>query len=210
MCFHSKQSKDAQTLEKRYNATIEKPAMLNSGDFNGFEHPHCAVITNNNQQQIQFSQWGLLPQWAKDKELQNSTLNAKFETIHEKSSFKNYSSQRCLIPADGFYEWQWLDSRGKQKLKYLLHLPGNELFSFAGLWNVWNNPTDGSALHTFTILTTEANALMSEIHNSKKRMPMILTPDIEKDWLNTGHIELLNDYLQAKPLGAVSEQLSVF
>ncbi len=210
MCFHSKQSKDAQTLEKRYKAKLENPELFKTGDVNGFEHPYCAIITNDKQEIIQFSQWGLLPDWAKDKSIQNSTLNAKIKTIHEKPSFKNSTSQRCLIPADGFYEWQWLDPKGKKKQKYLIHLPGEELFSFAGLWNSWKDNQTGKTFHTYTILTTEANALMSVVHNSKKRMPVIINPKAEKEWLDNGKLEMYNDFLQADPLKSPQEQLGLW
>jgi len=210
MCFHSKQSKDAMTLEKRYKAKIENPELFNTGDVNGFEHPYCAIITNERQEVIQLAQWGLLPDWAKDKSLQNSTLNAKIETIHEKPSFKSSVSQRCLIPADGFYEWQWLDPKGKKKQKYFIHLPGDELFSFAGLWNKWTDTQTGKTFHTYTILTTVANALMEVVHNSKKRMPVIINPNAEKDWLENGILQMYNDFLQADQLKSVAEQMNLW
>ena len=212
MCFHSKQSKDAQTLQNRYNARLAEPELFMTGDFNGFSHPYCTIITNDKQEIIQLAQWGLLPDWAKDKSLQNNTLNAKLETIGEKPSFKNYQSQRCIIPADGFYEWQWLDPSGKKKQKYLVHLPDDPLFSFAGLWNQWRDVNTGAVFHTYTILTTEANALMSVIHNSKKRMPVILNPDAEKAWLDKGELRMVNDQLIADKLREPGEvtQLELF
>lgn len=210
MCFHSKQSKDAQTLEKRYKAKIAQPDTFKTGNMNGFEHPFCPVITNKEPEIIQLAQWGLLPTWAKDKNLQNNTLNAKLETIHEKPSFKASITQRCLIPADGFYEWQWLDSKGRQKQKYLLSIANDELFSFAGLWNTWIDNQTGQSVQTYTILTTQANDLMALIHNSKKRMPVIIDPQAENDWLNTGAIALYNDKLQATILHAAKDQLSLW
>lgn len=200
MCFHSKQSKDAQALEHRYNAKLENPELFREGDFNGFSHPYCAIITNDKQEIIQFAQWGLLPDWAKDKTIQKSTLNARLETIHEKPSFKASQGKRCLIPADGFYEWQWLDPEGKNKQKYLIHMPGEALFSFAGLWNCWTDKNTGETFHTYTILTTQANELMSKIHNTKKRMPVILRPDMEKEWLTNGQLGLWNDELVAEKI----------
>jgi putative SOS response-associated peptidase YedK len=212
MCFHSKQSKDAQTLQNRYKAELLRPELFVSGDFNGFSHPWCAIITNDRQEVIQMAQWGLLPDWAKDKTLQNNTLNAKLETIAEKPSFKNYQSQRCLIPADGFYEWQWLDPAGKKKQKFLLRLPDDPLFSFAGLWNHWHDRSTGETFNTYAILTTEANALMAIVHNSKKRMPVILCPEAEKEWLDRGELHLFNDQLIADPLRepGMATQLELF
>lgn len=198
MCFHSKQSKDAQTLENRYKAKMLEQELFQTGDFNGFTHPYTVIIANNKQEILQFAQWGLIPDWAKDKSIQKSTLNARLETIHEKPSFKASQSKRCLIPADGFYEWQWLDPKGKKKQKYLVHMPDHELFSFAGLWNEWTDKTTGEKFHTYTILTTQANDLMSKVHNSQKRMPVILRPDMEKAWLNNGQLGLWNDELVAE------------
>jgi len=91
-----------------------------------------------------------------------------------------------MIIADGFYEWQWLDKKGKEKQKYLITLPGEELFSYAGLWSRWVNLETGEIVKSYTIITTEADQLMSEIHNSKKRMPVILTRENENEWMN-GH-----------------------
>ena len=200
MCFFSRQSKDALTLEKRYRAKMENPEQFRVGDFNAFAHPLVPIISNEKEDLLQFSQWGLIPYWAKNSEIQKSTLNARLETIKEKPSFRNSLSKRCIIPSDGFYEWQWLDPKGKQKQKYLLHFPDDALFSLAGLWNIWTDPITGTNIHTFTILTTAANQLMSVIHNTKKRMPIIIHPDSEKDWLQQGSIKLYNDALIADVL----------
>lgn len=209
MCFFSKQTKDAQSLENRFKAKIENPEYFQKGDFNGFTHPICPIVSNDKVEIFQFAQWGLIPDWSKDKSLQNSTLNAKIETIHLKPSFKNYISKRCMIPADGFYEWQWLDLKGKQKQKYLLHLPDDDLFAFAGLWNEWHDYLTGESIQTYTILTTEANVLMSKIHNSKKRMPVIIHPKSEKEWLRGGNLEMFNDKLIAKRVEPL-EQLNLW
>jgi putative SOS response-associated peptidase YedK len=104
------------------------------------------------------------------------------------------------VPADGFYEWQWQDSKGKNKQKFFMHLPDEALFSFAGLWNEWQNQVTGEYYHTYTILTTEANELMAKVHNSKKRMPVIISPQTEMDWLKGGKLSLYNDFLLADAL----------
>jgi putative SOS response-associated peptidase YedK len=135
---------------------------------------------------IDFLHWGLIPIWAKDDSIRQNTLNAKIETLSEKPAFKDNVKNRCLIIADGFYEWQWLDKKGKEKQKYLITLPGEELFAFAGLWSRWVNIETGEIVKSYTIITTEANSMMCEIHNSKKRMPVILTRENENEWL-TGH-----------------------
>lgn len=211
MCFHSKQSKDAQALEKRYQAKFDDASLLKTGDFNGFQHPSMAVISNIEPAKFQFFQWGLIPHWASDASNQKNTLNARMETINEKSSFRNYTQQRCLIPSDGFYEWKWLDSKGKSKQKYLLHLPGEAIFSLAGLWSSWTERSSGKSLYTFSILTTAANELMSEIHNTKKRMPVIIDPSAENEWLRSGETIICNHMLQARKINEQAfEQLSLF
>jgi len=119
------------------------------------------------------------------------------ETLDQKPSSKPSISKRCLIPADGFFKWKWLEPKGKAKQKYFLSLPGEEAFAFAGLWNSWHNKSTGEILNTYTIITTAANQLMSEIHNTKKRMPVILNPETGNDWLNGGDLTMQNDLLMA-------------
>lgn len=197
MCFHSKQSKSAQELEHRFKAKIENADQFQSGIYNGFQFPKTPVITNSNREIIQFFQWGLIPFWAKDDSIKKITLNARIETIAEKPAFRNSVNNPCLIPADGFYEWQWLDEKGKQKQKYELKLPDNELFAFAGLWSEWTDKQTAEVLKTYTILTTQANDLMRKIHNTKKRMPVILRQENENSWLNGQELKTQNERLVA-------------
>jgi putative SOS response-associated peptidase YedK len=185
MCFHSKQGKDAQTLENRFKAKLKSNELTVTSDrFNGFTYPKTPVITNQNKQEIQLFNWGLIPSWAKDESFRSSTLNARIETIKDLPSFKNNVKNRCLILTDGFYEWKWLDEKGKEKQQYLISLPDDEPFAFAGIYSEWTNKNSGELLQTYSIVTTEANPFMAEIHNTKKRMPVILTPQNENDWLN--------------------------
>ena len=185
MCFNTRQSKRQEQLEKRYNAKMEKRLQYNiSIQFNGFSHPETPVITNKDTGIIELYKWGLIPHWAKDITIRKNTLNARIETINQKPSFRDAVKNRCLVLVDGFYEWQWLDPKGKNKQKYLITFPNDEVFSLAGLWSEWTDKLTGEILNTYTILTTEANELMSQIHNSQKRMPVILSPNNETDWLN--------------------------
>ncbi|MCX6369474.1 MAG: SOS response-associated peptidase, partial [Armatimonadetes bacterium] len=123
--------------------------------------------------------WGLVPFWAKDTAIASKLINARSETVQEKPSFKHaLSRRRCLIPADGFYEW---DRKTKQPTHFRVR--GGELFAFAGLYEEWQAP-DGSSLRSCTVLTTQANALVAPIH---ERMPVILqTQDDEAIWLEVG------------------------
>ena len=190
MCFYSRQTKKAVELINRYNARIVNELQFEmANEYNGFNFPKTPVITNQNNSIIEHLQWGLIPFWAKDDSIKQYTLNARIETLSEKPSFRESIKNRCLVIADGFYEWQWLDTKGKKKQKYLITLPNEELFSFAGLWSQWVNKETGEVVKSYTIITTEANTLMSEIHNSKKRMPVILTRENETEWINGQDIQ---------------------
>ena len=155
------------------------------------------LVWENGQNVLKEMRWGLIPGWSKDEKIGDKLTNARSETITEKQSYKRpFEKQRCLIPADGFYEWQWLDPKGKNKQKYLITRPDDEAFALAGLWNQWTDKTTGEILNTYTILTKEANELMAEIHNSQKRMPIVLSQNNEMDWLtgkevSTEDIELI-------------------
>ena len=202
MCFFYKPVKEPKKLEARFDAKIINEPMLDFFEtptdvYNGFSHPFLPVITNKEPDKIQFFEWGLLPKWAKDKKFQANTLNARLETLSEKPSFRNVLGNRCLVPAEGFLEWQWQDPKGKEKVKYLLEISGSPIFAFAGLWSEWVNENTGKIIPTYTIITTEANELMAKIHNTKKRMPVILHPDFEKNWLEEGTINMWNDNLKA-------------
>lgn len=197
MCFHSKQSKSAQELQNRFKAKFKNDTLFQPTIYNGFQFPKTPVITNKQTDIIQLFDWGLIPFWAKDDSIKKMTLNCKIETAHQKPSFRNVINNRCLVLADGFYEWQWLDEKGKQKQKYELTLPENEAFAFAGLYSEWLDKSTGELRNTYTIITTEANQLMSKIHNTKKRMPVIIATDNEQDWLHGHDLKMQNDRLIA-------------
>ncbi|RNI24161.1 SOS response-associated peptidase [Rufibacter latericius] len=153
------------------------------------------VITSQEPDKVQHFSWGLLPSWAREKELGLRPINARMETILEKPSFRKLiGSKRCLIPADSFYEWKRV---GKTKTPYRILLRNEQLFTFAGLWDAWVDRSTGEVLHTFTVITTEPNELMAGIHN---RMPVILHPEEERIWLSgTDDIKLLAELLKPYP-----------
>lgn len=191
MCFHSKQTKSALEVENRFKAKIEDLTIFNPQEnINGFTFPNAPIITNEKRNSIQHYHWGLIPSWSKDDDIQKMTLNARIETIEEKPAFKNAINKRCLVIANGFYEWQWLDSKGKNKIKYEIGIENEDLFAFAGLYSNWVNHVSGEIKNTFTIVTTEANEIMSKIHNIKNRMPIILKKEDEEKWL--GHTPINN------------------
>lgn len=159
------------------------------------------------ERELVMMRWGLVPFFAKSiadfKGL--STINARAETITTSATWRGpFKSRRCLIPADGFYEWKKLDPRTKQP--YAINVTRQQPFAFAGLWDAWKDP-DGGWLQSFSIITTEANELMAPIHN---RMPVILHPPDYKRWLDRNNdfpelppIDLLRTYpteeMQASP-----------
>jgi putative SOS response-associated peptidase YedK len=122
--------------------------------------------------------WGLVPGWSRDTTRAARMINARSETVGEKPSFREaFGSRRCLVVADGFYEWRTV---GRQKIPTHFQLLGGEAFAFAGLWESWR-PPEGDPLETFTILTTEANALVEPVHH---RMPVILMREFFSHWLD--------------------------
>jgi len=138
------------------------------------------VITRNSPNRAEEMRWGLVPFWAKDPSIGNKMINARAETIAEKASFKwSFKKKRCLIPANGFYEWK---KEGKTKQPYLIHRQDGKPFAFAGLWSTWVDKEHGGVpLETFTILTTDPNDLMRPLHN---RMPVIVDPENFDLWLD--------------------------
>ncbi len=124
--------------------------------------------------------WGLVPSWAKDRDVGSSLINARSETVSEKPSFRNaFRTRRCLIPADGFYEWK---AEGGTKQPYRMTLGNGGGFAFAGLWERWEASADRLPLETFAIITTIANSLLQPIHH---RMPVILDEADHDAWLDT-------------------------
>lgn len=185
MCFHSKQTKLALEVENRFKAKIDRPnEFIRQEHINGFDFPKTPVITDEQPEVITHFNWGLIPSWAKDEGIRKFTLNAKIETLDEKPSFRNSVNKRCLVIANGFYEWQWLDSKGKNKRKYEIGIGNDDLFAFAGIYSEWVNQNTGEIINSYAIVTTEANHLMAEIHNIKKRMPVILKKEDEANWLS--------------------------
>lgn len=127
---------------------------------------------------LRLMRWGLVPYWAKDPRIGNKMINARAETLGQRPAFKHLlSSNRCLVLADGFYEW-FKDGRTKTPMRFVLQ--SEAPFAFAGLWDRWRQ-ADDKILYSFTIITTEPNALVGQIHN---RMPAILRPEDEGHWLD--------------------------
>lgn len=142
------------------------------------------VVTNNGENRLDIFTWGLVPFWAKDPSIGSRMINARAETISEKPSFRNaFKRRRCLILADGFYEWQKIPNT-KVKIPTYIRMKDRVPFAFAGIWEDWHSP-DGSQILSTTIITTEPNELVKPIHN---RMPVIL-PEVDYEtWLTPGEV----------------------
>ncbi len=137
----------------------------------------AAVLAEGGERRLQMLRWGLIPSWADDPQIGSRMINARSETAAEKPSFRRaFPERRCLIPTDGFYEWQRTDN-GKQP--YYLRMKGGSPFAFAGLWEAWGK--DGEETLSCTILTTEANEVVGEVHH---RTPVIVTPENYEVWLD--------------------------
>lgn len=154
------------------------------GDLHGFDRPKAPIITMEFRK-VEYYNWWLVPSWFEKEDYSFNLLNARAESVFEKPSFRNIiMSKRCVVPATHYYEYQWRDANGKVKNKHRLGVKDVPGFFMAGLYDSWRNPENGQIINSFSIITTDANELCAEIHNSKKRMPVILEGDNARQWLN--------------------------
>jgi putative SOS response-associated peptidase YedK len=191
MCYFSSISVSFKIIETRFGAKfVQGEAFTPVFSASAFTFPSLPVISNQDPEHIILMQWGLIPFWVKDKEnalgIREKTLNARAETIADKPSFRqSVSTKRCLVLADGFFEWRHV---GNTTYPYYIRLRSQEPFALAGIWDNWRNPENQELVRTFSVITTRANSLLEKIHNTKKRMPVIFTRDNEKVWLEE-HLE---------------------
>ena len=187
VCYHNSLTANPEAIEKRFAAKFSVGASFAPiYHASGFAFPAWPILTAQSPRLFQLFDWGLVPHWvqneAQAQEMRGNTLNAKVETLAEKPSFKYalQNSQRCIVPSTGFFEWH---SAHKTKFPYCIQLKQFPIFALAGLWETWQDAAANKTWHTFSVVTTEANPLMAQIHNSKRRMPLILRPDTERMWL---------------------------
>ncbi|MBI1800376.1 MAG: SOS response-associated peptidase [Chloroflexi bacterium] len=177
MCGRFTLSTNLADIQQAFN--IQEVAFAPEPSYNiAPTQPVMAVIQHENRNRLDVMRWGLIPVWAKDIAIGSKMINARAETLAEKPSFKRLlKSRRCLIVADGFYEWQKL---GARKTPMYIRLASHQPFAFAGLYDRWTSP-DGEPITSCAIITTEPNALMQPIHN---RMPVIVPQDQRSLWLD--------------------------
>lgn len=184
MCFHYSLTIERTEIEIQLGVHFEDnwaPVY----HANGFSFLQMPVIAQNKPDVVQLFDWGLIPFWIKSKadaeKIRAQTLNARSETVFEKPSFRSsITNQRCLVIADGFFEW--MDFQ-KKKYPHLIFLNNGQAFCFAGIYSSWTDKETGEYVNTFSILTTAANPLMAKIHNGKERMPVIIPPHLYSKWL---------------------------
>lgn len=190
MCFHNSMSAKAIKLAARYGrksdiVEIYQDILNEQYHVNAFNYPKCPIITESDE--IQVFNWGLIPFWIKDEknaeEIKRMTLNARADTIFEKPSFREpIMKKRCIIPSTGYFEWR---HEGKKKIPYFIFLKDEPIFSMAGIYDSWLDKKTGEVKQTFSIITTDANPLTDYIHNTKHRMPAILSKEEENRWLDS-------------------------
>lgn len=184
MCYHYGIKADAGKLSKRYKGKNTVPVKTEVNHVSGFDHPLMPILNKSGIWEL--AEWGLVPPFVKSTEqwleIRNKTLNARIETVEEKVSFREaFLHHPCLIPATHFFEWQ---QKASKKYPFKLEVEGLEIFSFAGIQSSYIHPTTGIIQESFSILTSEAEGFLAEIHNSKKRKPIVLNPVFEEEWLS--------------------------
>jgi putative SOS response-associated peptidase YedK len=187
MCYTVKIDLTREELERRFGAKFKNPDLYQAGSkISAFALPRLPVICNDNPCEIKLFTWGLIPFWTRNaekaKEIRMKTFNARSESLAEKASFRHVLGQkRCIVLVNGFYEWQTVE---KTKIPYFIGLINEPAFALAGLYDGWADPSSGELLDTFTIITTRANPMLEVIHNTQKRMPVILSDDDQKRLLD--------------------------
>ncbi|MFO7792283.1 MAG: SOS response-associated peptidase [Candidatus Saliniplasma sp.] len=200
MCFDISINKEPEELEERFDASFQ-----NGTDFEKIYHvsaidsPSLPVLISDDPSKFRFYNWGLIPHWVKDpgraEDIRLKTVNARAESIFERPSFRgSIKNKRCLVIADGFFEWREV---GGKNFPYYIKLKDNDAFAFAGIWDEWKHKND--LKRSFSIITIEANPLLAKIHNKKKRMPVILEDEtkwLERDIDKEEISEMLKSYDQ--------------
>ena len=184
MCGRFAQTQDGEAVAQAFQLSVS-PELVPRYNIAPSQAVSVIVQSRRTDDRLHHGkQWGLVPAWSKDTKIGYKLINARSETVADKPAFRDaFQKRRCLIVADGFYEWQKA-AKGLAKQPYLIQLQARSLFAFAGLWERWRSPETNESYFSCTILTTAANALMAPIHH---RMPVIVPPAAYDVWLDPTH-----------------------
>lgn len=185
MCGRIVQARDLKAYAQAVGLDLSLGELPNAPPhYNGAPTQELLVVRrdpHSGERKLQLIKWGLIPHWAKDRKIAGRLINARAESVASATAFRGaYRERRCLVPVDGFYEWKTI---GKVKQPYLIGMKNGEPFTLAGLWENWKDLESGEWTRTFTIVTTQANALVGRLHD---RMPVIIAPQDQERWLNAG------------------------
>lgn len=186
MCYSGRRPSQKtlhEVLSDRYS--VPESLWKDAEDITAFDYAELPIVTNEQPTIVQPAQWGLIPSWVRDgdtaKRMADSCRNAMAEAMFEKPAFREAARhRRCLIFLEGFYEWQ---HAGKKKIKHFIRRKQSSITCIGGLWSDWHDAQTGTTWRTCVLITTEANSLMSVIHNNKRRQPLILPEIVWADWL---------------------------
>lgn len=205
MCFTVSIYASTHDIETDIGAVFTHPqAYMPFYNVTGFVHPYLPLIANDNPDDITLCTWGLIPAWCKlsaeAMKIRSMTLNARVETVFSKPSFRGAMKRnRALLPVNGFIEWH---DEGGTKTPYYVTIRDGGFAYLATTFDDWLNRESGELIRSFTILTKPATGIMSRIHNTKQRMPVIVAADVRCRWLNTTHKVVRNELLDG--MGQVS------
>lgn len=190
MCFNASLAQKAEKLEKLFNAFFDDQVLQDIYFQSAFTLPYWPVLKSEDPRHFYFLQWGLIPYWEKNIEkaekIRFKTFNARFETLSEKPSYRSPSDyNRCSVIVDGYFEWKEIDGK---KYPYYLYMPDKSPFLLAGIWDRWIDKGNNNTYETFSVVTTKAEGIAEEIHNTKKRMPFILDRKNMSLWMDKDKI----------------------
>ena len=202
MCGRYTLTLDPAELQDLFDLTEPPPASL-APRYNIAPSQPVPVIANGAERKLELFRWGLIPSWAKDPDIGNRMINARAETLAEKPAFRAaLKKRRCLILADGFYEWK---REGSRKTPMYFQVERGKPFAFAGLWETWTDP-DQALVRSCTIITTRANALVEPVHD---RMPVILPPSAYAGWLAAGELSAAQIQTYLQPYAGAMQVITV-
>jgi putative SOS response-associated peptidase YedK len=197
MCGRFVRKTDVSILADQFGASLETSL---DPSFNIAPSLPIAVIMVEGKRRLVSMKWGLIPHWADDPKIAHKLINARAESVASKPSFRGSfrGGKRCLITADGFYEWK---KEGKRKVPVYIYSLSEKPFGMAGLYDYWTDPKTGETVATCTIITTEAPGVLQEIHH---RMPAVIAPEDQHDWLDPGFMDIARLQLMLRPFPAES------